>query len=385
VRAKEFITESTNLVLGPQLYVPRPKSLEEAAIKPDAKVWTSSAIKTKNGYTSNWVKWCANNMPRFLSEKGTLYQVSPGAKILVIKNDADAKRIAKKYNGKDANIFRDFPWDKIAQDYDAVHHDPRGMNRFKNMFMSTWDVESTAWFNTNYLTDPILVPVDQGYDEGLTRESYELDEMALPADWDPAALGHDKTFKSRLEYALQRAPRLGGGSSRVAFVIPDNGRDTVLKIAKNSKGVAQNEAEVDILTDGYVGKLDIVIPIVDYDKLNPQPTWLQTELAQKASQAALCKIMKCGRGLWTLTGYANMILGDDLGARSAKEHLKTLSPEDAEIFKEYAHDLANLVSNTSLKMGDFDRAANWGLYNGRPVVIDLGFTTEVVPLYARKR
>ena len=51
----------------------------------------------------------------------------------------------------------------------------------------------------------------------------ELDEMALPADWDPAALGHDKSFKSRLEYALQRAPRLGGGSSRVAFVIPDAG------------------------------------------------------------------------------------------------------------------------------------------------------------------
>ena len=74
-----------------------------------------------------------------------------------------------------------------------------------------------------------------------------VDEMALPADWDPAALGHDKTFKSRLEYALQRARRLGGGSSRVAFVIPDNGRDTVLKIAKNNKGTAQNEAEVDIL------------------------------------------------------------------------------------------------------------------------------------------
>ena len=43
-----------------------------------------------------------------------------------------------------------------------------------------------------------------------------LDEMPLPADWDPAQYGPKTTFKARLAYALERAKRLGTGSSRVA-------------------------------------------------------------------------------------------------------------------------------------------------------------------------
>lgn len=214
--------------------------------------------------------------------------------------------------------------------------------------------------------------------EFLTEMSGEVDEMALPADWDPAALGHDKTFKSRLQYALERAPRLGGGSSRVAFVIPDNGRETVLKVAKNNKGIAQNEAEVDILTDGYV-----LIPLVDYDKKNPQPTWLQTEKAERASEVKLCKLLRSGRYLFNLTTYAEKILGksDKWAMQRAEEHYNSLSPEDQEIFIDYANQLADLVNSTPLQMGDFDRAANWGIYNGKPVIIDLGYTDSVAKLY----
>lgn len=211
----------------------------------------------------------------------------------------------------------------------------------------------------------------------------DLDEMALPSDWDPTMFGHDKSFKSRVEYAKQRAPKIGGGSSRVAFIIPDNGRDTVLKVAKNNKGIAQNEAEVDILTDGYVGKMDIVIPLIDYDRENPQPTWLQTELAQKASEKKLCELMKCGKYLFHLVSYANHLIGnkDTWALQRSKEHIETLSPEDKEIFMNYANQLADLVSSTPLQMGDFDRAANWGIYNGKPVVIDLGYTDTVAKLY----
>lgn len=212
-----------------------------------------------------------------------------------------------------------------------------------------------------------------------------VDEMALPADWDPTALGHDKSFKSRLEYALQRARRLGGGSSRVAFAIPDQGRETVLKIAKNKKGLAQNEAEVDVLSDGYVRNLDIVIPLVDYDKVNASPVWLQTELAQRASEAALCKIMKCG-SLEILISYAANLISLPISSyqqRTAKAHLNTLSEEDAEDFVQYAGSIAELLSSTSLKMYDFNKASNWGIYKNKPVLIDLGFTEEVSPMYAR--
>ena len=219
-----------------------------------------------------------------------------------------------------------------------------------------------------------------------------VDEMALPADWDPAALGHDKTFKSRLEYALQRAPRLGGGSSRVAFVIPDNGRETVLKIAKNNKGTAQNEAEVDILTDGYTGRLDIVIPIVDYDKANNIPTWIQTELAKKVSQTKLSKLLhseKLNYGISHFVYAVHNVLGNrkaympDLN--KIKQDLITSghSEQDIEIFMGYVDEVATLVNSSSLLVDDLGVASNWGEYQGRPVIIDLGFTEAVKPMYMR--
>lgn len=221
-----------------------------------------------------------------------------------------------------------------------------------------------------------------------------VDEMALPADWDAEALGHDKTFKSRLEYALQRAPRLGGGSSRVAFTIPDNGRETVLKVAKNNKGTAQNEAEVEILTDGYTGKLDIVIPIVDYDKINPQPTWIQTELAKKVSQQKLSKLLHCDKlnyGISHFVYAVHNILGNRKAYMPDLNKIKKdiidsgHSEQDLDIFFEYVNDVVTLVNSSSLLVDDLGTASNWGEYQGRPVIIDLGFTEAVRPMYYRGR
>lgn len=217
-----------------------------------------------------------------------------------------------------------------------------------------------------------------------------VDEMALPADWDPTALGHDKTFKSRLDYALQRAPRLGGGSSRVAFVIPDQGRETVLKIAKNRKGLAQNQAEADVLDDGYLGKLDIVIPLVDYDKTNREPVWIQTEKANKVSQQKLTKMLHCNKTNWGMT-YFLYAVKNVIGRKERympdlnkiKQDLLDAghTEQDLEIFMSYVDEVADLVNSSSVLPDDFANASNWGEYNGRPVVIDVGFTDSVAQLY----
>lgn len=221
-----------------------------------------------------------------------------------------------------------------------------------------------------------------------------VDEMALPTDWDPAAFGHDKSFKSRLQYALERAPRLGGGSSRVAFIIPDQGRETVLKIAKNRKGMAQNQAEVDILTDGYLGRLDIVIPMIDYDQQNPQPTWLQTEKANKVSDAKLRKLLHCDKtwmGMMYFTNAVRCMTGDcslfqpDLPAIKERMLLAGQTEQDWDTFIEYVNEVATLVSSSGLLADDLVTASNWGEYKGRPVIIDLGYTEAVKPLYIKGR
>lgn len=168
VRFVEILNESI-IKLGPQLYAPHPKSLDSSSyvkesfnLKPKAKVWTSTAIKTKDGYTSEWVRWCVDNMPGWVGDKGFIFDIDPNAKILQINSDIDAISIAKQYGVKIkvvTDLFQFMPWDKIIKDYDAVHHMPN--DRYDNLYMSTWDVESTAIFNVNILSNKKLVKVDQ--------------------------------------------------------------------------------------------------------------------------------------------------------------------------------------------------------------------------------
>jgi hypothetical protein len=109
-----------------------------------------------------------------------------------------------------------------------------------------------------------------------------LTEVPLPGDWDSSAYTKQKSFASRVKYATARAKKIGTGSSRVAFEIEYQGRPTILKIAKNKKGMAQNEYEISTLGDWYVKSLNITIPIIDSDEIDEDnPTWLHTEKASK--------------------------------------------------------------------------------------------------------
>lgn len=163
MKIKELIIENKTIdKLGPQLYVPNPENRNFSNIlnenfKPHAKIWTSTAHKKNGSYSSEWVEWCISEMPHWVSDYGTLYDVSIGAKIISINSDKDAIAVAKHYgvNVNDSiELFDRMPWNKISQDYDAIHHIPTF-----GTFMSTWDVESTAWFNTKFLINPKKVSI----------------------------------------------------------------------------------------------------------------------------------------------------------------------------------------------------------------------------------
>jgi len=223
----------------------------------------------------------------------------------------------------------------------------------------------------------------------------KLDEVPLPPDWDPEKMNLRQTFKDRLKYALDRAKRLGGGSSRVAMTIDYEGRPTALKVAKNAKGLAQNEAEIEILEDFYVGRLPIVIPLIDYDKANKRPVWLQTEIAKKVRGDTLLKLLHAPN-MWLLTNLVRNISGkrgphDMDDEKIKKYYFETANDnwkptkEGWNIFRQYSEEIAELVMSSTLDSGDLQNPANWGVYNGRPVIIDLGFTDEVAPLYGYNR
>jgi hypothetical protein len=213
-------------------------------------------------------------------------------------------------------------------------------------------------------------------------------EAPLPPDWNPSEFKQDQsTFKSRLAYALDRAKKLGTGSSRVAMIIDYEGQSTVLKVAKNGKGLAQNSVEVDILGDGYASNMGILIPMIDYDKENRDPLWIQTAMAVKANEKQLCALMKC-LSLMELVQMANCIAGKSrlvkLEDKIQNMRDANMNEEDIEVAVDYANKLAELENSFDVNLGDFVRAANWGIYQGRPVIIDVGFTNAVYDTHYKR-
>lgn len=201
-----------------------------------------------------------------------------------------------------------------------------------------------------------------------------LESPPLPDDWDKAMYDERVPYKKRIEYAKLRAEQIGKGSSRVAFVIQYQGRKTVLKIALNNKGAAQNQEEADLLDDYFIRGLGNVIPIIDYDERNSRPTWIHTEYATKISQKQLEKYFG-GYSMYEVVGALEIA---KRGGRTDR-YAKMLSDlEDNENFTDF-QDL--ILNYTQIGAQDLTRKANWGLYKGRPVIIDLGFTDNTKHLY----
>jgi len=220
----------------------------------------------------------------------------------------------------------------------------------------------------------------------------KIDEMPLPVDWDKEQLNLRQTFKNRIKYAVSKAQRIGSGSSRVAFVIPYEGRNTVLKVAKNLKGLAQNEAEINILDDYVIGRSEIVIPLIDYDKDNKRPVWLQTELANQISMKPLLQILRApSLGFLTDAVKYRLALPDRPKNLKNPDDLKKRyfdpavwiafggapSEQSFEIFNEYVDKLAELKDSSDIELGDLLDNRNWGQFMGKPVVIDLGLSSEI--------
>lgn len=205
-------------------------------------------------------------------------------------------------------------------------------------------------------------------------ENQKLFETPLPDDWDKSTYRESNSFAKRLKYAQERAQKIGTGSSRVAFVIPYNGRETVLKIAKNEKGMAQNEHEVDRLEDRIIQGYGIFIPLIDYDKENVRPTWIHTEKAEKCSAADFKKA--CGGTPSDLVAYAKRVRGDSL---------RYGNPDAIDGESDFAYNFSNYANYSGDPIEDLIRLANWGMYNGSPVIIDVGLSHDIFDKYYKRR
>ena len=132
----------------------------------------------------------------------------------------------------------------------------------------------------------------------LLKESlvYEILETMLdeeyPTSWNPEEFKTLTSFAARINYCQQHLKRISSGSSRIVYMI-DN--EKVLKLAKNQRGLAQNEVEISAGNDFYL--TNIVAEVFSYDK---NDLWLEMELARKLSPKSFETITGISWDLFTM-------------------------------------------------------------------------------------
>ena len=210
-------------------------------------------------------------------------------------------------------------------------------------------------------------------------------ETPLPDDWDKKKLKYNpRDFKSMVEYVSQRAAKIRKGSSRVAFLIEYQGRPTVLKIAHNEVGIAQNRAEIDILTKGKDS--GFVIPIIDYDVENKKnPTWIHMEYGEPIKNGEMIEVC----GVPYFSEIVQYVLEYDKPAkRKLLEYkwYKHYGKENADKAIESAERLYHFVKDHDIYFEELSQPGcevNLARYKGKMVYIDVGATKGIIKEFYR--
>lgn len=144
--------------------------------KPSNGFWTSTALKTNAGWTSDWYKLVQRQFPTWQTDYGYLFEVT-GTPLLFDLGHADQfyqwamdhGRIKRAPNEYFQAYSREhmryaFPWDELAKHFDGVYHGGWG-GRDSDDLSYGWDVESTVWFDTRFLKYAGAVKLTTYHDE----------------------------------------------------------------------------------------------------------------------------------------------------------------------------------------------------------------------------
>lgn len=206
----------------------------------------------------------------------------------------------------------------------------------------------------------------ENYFSSLIDEDY-------PTTWNIEEFKKLNSFNSRIKYCEAHLQRISSGSSRIVYKIDD---EKVLKLAKNKKGLAQNEVEIRY-SDDYLLK-DVLAKIYAYDENN---LWVEMELARKVTPT----IFK------TITGFSfpefDIALDNFEVENKRKGYKRNINPDIVSKMwdDEFVSTIFDLIGSYDIPSGDLRRINSYGLVNGdgdeRIVLIDYGLTNEVYQSY----
>ena len=222
---------------------------------------------------------------------------------------------------------------------------------------------------------------------GLLSDDELIDEAVYPDTFNLDEFKGIRSFAEKVRYCKQRLTYLGKGRSRIVFQIDEN---TVLKLAYNKKGIAQNESESRVKNDYYLRDLDLFAEVYDVDD---EYLWLEMESARKAKSADFKKITGYGFRIfyyWLQYCYNILIKGYN-EFRFIPEEYHALFKNGSNFYTNFENSIfakvEDYIRNYDVEgVGDLQRISSWGVVkdnngNERLVLIDNGLSNEVIEKY----
>jgi hypothetical protein len=217
-----------------------------------------------------------------------------------------------------------------------------------------------------------IIVTEEQYNKGIETS---LDEE-YPISWNVEEFKKLTSFNQRIKYCQENLQRISSGSSRIVYKIDDT---KVLKLAKNRKGIAQNEIEVGFSKD-YMWS-DLVAKIFDYDQ---NDLWVEMELARKVTPKIWDSIV--GIPIEELSKCLTYV-DQENNPQKYRYHFTKPARMDELWENEFTSQILQLISSYDVPVGDFGRLSTYGLVkrNGMDdiVFIDYGITNEAYDAYYR--
>lgn len=168
-----------------------------------------------------------------------------------------------------------------------------------------------------------------------------------------------ETYQARKKYSEKNLKHLSSGSSRIVYETPDH---TIVKLAKNDKGVAQNKAEANPkMKSKFLNKI-----IGNAKKYS----WIETHYLDKITEKDFKK----------MTGIEFEDFGDSIryGLKKVSDSSKSKPKNFDEVSKsEIYKEMKRIGEKFELMPGDIARISSWGTKDNNPILIDAGLTKDV--------
>jgi hypothetical protein len=270
--------------------------------------------------------------------------------------------LAKKYKAKGKRLTEKL----MEAGYDAIitmrNGDSGEIILFPNCKFMLGGLDETKTFIKKRLFESLTHKLIESYLE----EDY-------PTNFDLKEFSKLTSYNKRIQYCQERLKRISSGSSRIVYMVDDT---KVLKIARNKKGLAQNDVEA--TNSNYHDIKDITARVFAYDD---NDLWIEMELARKVTPQIFQQVIG-----FTFDDYCGAISNyysnnNPQKARYIRKYNIDKETVDAMWENEFIKDIFSFLGGYEVPVGDLCKLNSYGLVkrNGEDtiVMIDYGITSDV--------